>query len=791
MAGNLGVTFAIGAKVAPTVASAFATVENKIRASQSRMRELSEKAKVLSEAQAAKARVAETQKLYAAGGGQDPVLRQALQQQVAAYQKAMQAAKQYGVSVQDLAKIHAQTDRALDATRRRLEALNKAEAYKAKRQEAASSIRIAAVPALALAAPIKEAIEFESAMADAAKTIDGMRDEAGKLTPKYYEMESVIKQMGRDIPLTHAEIAALFAAGGQQGMTGVDDLREFTQMASQMAVAFGMGTEEAADAIGGYRSALNLTMPEARSLLDLMNQYANTTSASEKGIADVVRRIGSLGSVGGIAAKPMTALAATLDSMKVAPEVAATGIKNLILAMTAGSAATKNQKEAFASLGVDTVKLAQQMQTDGPAAIVSVLEAIQKLPKAQQLSTMQKIFGKESLGSIAPLLANLDKVKENLLICGDESKYAGAMQQEFANRNDTTANKLLLLTNQLKEFGITVAANFLPAIQSIAQTIGPAISSVSAFANEHKGLTTAVFAVVGGLTAIKIAVAATTWLVSGVSGAFNLAKAAFAGFSAMSKLAAAGQWALNAAMSANPIGIAVAAIAALVGGMVYLYNTCEPVRAVFDKVFSFIGEKISWAWDKIKAVGGALKAVGKFLGFGGNDEDEDTAKAAETSKASAQQPEAAQAGIAQPQAANNGSASAMPAITMPAIAAPAAAMSAPDLNAFSQASAAQIQSVNPQQPSQQSQQAPDIAEIMRQIQEAAKTQTASNSSTQITDKQQIIQPQVEVAINVTQNGVPEQSFAQGVMNAIKSHQSEIGQIISNLVNEQARLAYGG
>lgn len=95
-------------------------------------------------------------------------------------------------------------------------------------------------------------------------------------------------------------------------------------MAAHMSVAFGMSTEEAADAIGGYRTAMHLSMPETRSMLDLMNQFANTTSATEKGIADVVRRIGPLGNVGGVAAKPMTALAATLDAMKVSPEIAAT-----------------------------------------------------------------------------------------------------------------------------------------------------------------------------------------------------------------------------------------------------------------------------------------------------------------------------------------------------------------------------------------------------------------------------------------------------------------------------------
>lgn len=116
------------------------------------------------------------------------------------------------------------------------------------------------------------------------------------------------------------------------------------------------------------------------------------------------------------------------------------------------------------------------------------------------------------------------------------------------------------------------------------------------------------------------------------------------------KAAAAGQWLLNAAMSANPIGIVVIAIAALVAGFIALYNKSETfrnavnalwdaVKGAFTKIGQTIGnivkavgekfteikekigavwdgikEKASTAWDKIKSVvSGALDAVKGFI----------------------------------------------------------------------------------------------------------------------------------------------------------------------------------
>lgn len=767
-----GISFAVGASLSPTVANVFSTVEQKIKASASRMTQLTARSKAYEAAATARAEMLATQRAFAAGGGKDALLGRTLQTQIAAYQKAKKTADAYGVAVTDYARAHARAERALAGTQARLEALNRAQAFKAKRQETAGNIQAALVPAAMLAMPIKQAIDFESAMADAAKTIDGMRDDAGKLTGKYYEMETAIKQMGRTLPLTHEQLASMFAAAGQQGLTGVKDLQEFTEMAAHMSVAFGVTTEEAANAIGGYRTALNLSMPQARELLDLMNQYANTTSASEKGIADVVRRVGALGGVGGIAAKPMAALAATLDAMKVSPEVAATGIKNLILGLTAGDAATKKQKAAFASLGIDTVKLAKQMQTDGPAAIISVLEAVKKLPKAQQLSIMQEIFGRESLGSIAPLLANLDQVRKNLITCGDTSAYAGAMQKEFANRSDTTANKILLAQNRAKEMGITLAAGLLPAIQGVLDVASPIVSSVADFAGEHKTLSTVLIGTATGFMALRMVGMGASWMFSYVAGgahllrgtcallvpglfrtaaaqgavsaatnagraaamrqgaAFVASRAAVLGAASASKVAAVGQWALNAALTANPVGIVVMAVAALAAGMVYLYKTCEPVRAAFDAVFGWIGEKIGWAWEK-------LKAVGKFFGIGGDDESTGEAVGA-------------QANVATAKAFSAG----------PSVAALPAMPEMPDLSGL------------PNMPA-----IPD---------EAAGLAHAQRSGTPAQ-----VGPTVQVNMQFQLNGMPDQEFAQGVIRALRDKSGELERLISGIVHNQARLAYGG
>lgn len=76
-------------------------------------------------------------------------------------------------------------------------------------------------------------------------------------------------------------------------------------------------------------------------------------------------------------------------------------------------------------------------------------------------------------------------------------------------------------------------------------------------------------------------------------------KVATLAISAASKAAAAAQWLLNAAMTANPIGLLVAAIVGLVALIVTLYNTNEKFRKAFTDGWNAITDGVSKAIDFI------------------------------------------------------------------------------------------------------------------------------------------------------------------------------------------------
>lgn len=283
----------------------------------------------------------------------------------------------------------------------------------------------------ALALPVKSAIALESKMADVRKVVDGLD------TPEAFKaMTEQVRDLSTELPMSAEGIAEIVAAGGQAGIAR-DELMQFTDDAVKMGVAFDTTAEESGQMMAQWRTAFKLTQGEVAGLADKINYLGNTGPASAKKISDIVTRIGPLGSVAGVASGEIAAMGATIAGMGVESEIAATGIKNFMLSLTAGDSATKSQKKVLRSLRISPKKLAADMQKDARGAMLHVLDSLAKVPKEKQAAALNELFGKESSGSIAPLLTNLDLLRTNFNRVADAQQYGGSMQKEYAARAAT------------------------------------------------------------------------------------------------------------------------------------------------------------------------------------------------------------------------------------------------------------------------------------------------------------------------------------------------------------------
>lgn len=519
------------------------------------------------------------------------------------------------VSVASYRQIAALQARINDLTQRRSDILD-AQAQKQKAQaafdSAKSNLTGTAMKTVVLAAPLvgatKAAMDFESEMAEVRKVVD-------------FDTPQQFKEMGQDIldlstkmPMAASGIAKIVAAGGQAGIAR-QDLMQFAQDAVKMGVAFDITADQAGDMMAKWRSAFNLNQNGVVALADKINYLGNTTAASAPLIADVVTRIGPLGEIGGVASGEIAALGASMVATGVQSDVAATGIKNLILGMTAGEGATKSQAAAFQQLGFDAADMAKRMQTDAKGAIMDVFRALQALPKDQQASVLADLFGKESIGAIAPLLTNLDALQDNFNKVNNVMQYGGSVDAEYAARCGTTANQLSLFRNSITAVAIEIGSALLPAINSILQNIVPVVVAFANWAKEHQVLIQTMVALAASFAGVLLAARSILAIragfnmlketanlffivnkngetvLRGAATASKLFHAGLNGLGAAFRVAATGARALALALMANPIIAIVAVIIAVVAAIIYFWNTNEQFRAaviaIWNNIVSF------------------------------------------------------------------------------------------------------------------------------------------------------------------------------------------------------------
>lgn len=442
-----------------------------------------------------------------------------------------------------------------------------------------------------------KAIAFESAMADVAKVVN-FESQA-----EFQGMSDTIRDMAGRIPMAADGIAAIVAAAGQSGVAK-EDLTEFAEQAAKMGVAFDLTGDQAGKMMSDWRAGMNLSLPQVYSLADAVNHLSNNMNATAPALGEVIQRVGAVAMVCGLGETQVAALGAAFLSAGASPEIAATALKSFTSTLVKGTAMSKDQAAAFASIGLSATQMAKDMQRDAQGTIFKVLQAIADKPKELQMSLLTEMFGQESLGAIAPLLQNMGNLSQAFELVGDKANYAGSMQAEFDTRSKTVANALQLLSNKLTNLAISVGNAFLPSIGWAAEKLGVFVDVLRAAADTKAGqwllqLAGAVGTALVALTALSAAM----WAFSAMPAMFGKALLPL-------KTALLGLGAPVYAVIAV-LGLLYAAYRANFGGMAdYLSDiwkkitlTVKGVLAVFQSLNGGMGEIRGELATQIKAAG--------------------------------------------------------------------------------------------------------------------------------------------------------------------------------------------
>lgn len=192
---------------------------------------------------------------------------------------------------------------------------------------------------------------------------------------------------------------------------------------------------------------------------------------------------------------------------------------------------------------------------------------------------------------------------------------------------NTASGKIQKMRVQFGELQESVGALLVPVLGKLVDIILKGVSAFNKTGNAGKivvgifaGLIV-VLALASAAYKAQVAIQGVMLVLSGQSAAATglqtaalvAQKIAMVAAGVATKAVAAGQWLLNAAMAANPIGLVVIAIAALVAGFIWAYNNIdwfrEGVNAIWDAIVAYFKLAVEvWTavlgavWDFIQEV---------------------------------------------------------------------------------------------------------------------------------------------------------------------------------------------
>lgn len=473
-------------------------------------------------------------------------------------------------------------------------AVSARDANSARMGAARGALVEAAAIGASMAIPIRQSMMWEQSLAELNKVADLTPDQLAGIA-------DAAQNMAVQTGVAREEIIGAYTAAAQAGFAR-DEWEQFAEISAKMGVAFDVTGDQAGEMLKAWRSGMALTMEDAELLAASANHLANNMNATASDVGEVLQRQGAVLKAAGIEGADAAALSAALLSGGASPEIAATAAKNFAKALSKGDAVTGNERQALAALGFgDPAALARMMQEAPREAILGVLESMQGLAEEEQLGIMTKLFGSESIGAIAPLVGNLDNLRNAFNLVGDSAEYAGSLQAEFDAMGNTSLQNSRKFSEQMKILSTQLGDALKPAMTKVMAVVMPLAARLSKWIKDNPKLVSTIAMVTAGIGALTVGVIGATYAFTAIRGAFLSIKVGLLAVKAA---------AIGANVSLLPI---IAAIAALVAVGYLVYKNWDKIKVIGEamwphlkKVIEPLKDTFLKLWDSIKGVGAAL-----------------------------------------------------------------------------------------------------------------------------------------------------------------------------------------
>lgn len=383
--------------------------------------------------------------------------------------------------------------------------------------------RAALLAAGGLTAVVTTAASFEQAFTGVEKTVEGTEAELG-------ELEDTIREMARTMPVAFEELAAIGEAGGALGIAR-EDLDEFIDVVSRLAVSTDLSADQAATALGQLGNVLGLSGDDFEAFSDSLVALGNAGASTEGQIIDIAARFGAAGRSAGISNEAILALSSTVASMGIEAEAGGSSLSRLFNSVATNIGTANEKAVAFADgLGLSLGEFRDAWANDAEGVFRDLLGYVNELDQFEAAAFLKEIgiTNTRDVNTIRLLAQGVDEYTRQLEVSTDAS---GELREESDKFFNTTAGQWQILQNNVRDAAAVIGEELLPIVNDVMRDMVAWLNDPATqrgLRDFAKDLATGVRDLAEGLKNADF-----SGLIGTMKGAADVAKGAFAAFNAL------------------------------------------------------------------------------------------------------------------------------------------------------------------------------------------------------------------------------------------------------------------
>ena len=461
---------------------------------------------------------------------------------------------------------------------------------------------------------VRDFMGFEDAMLGVARQVQGLKDDAGNLTPEFEQWKQKIQNLSTELPLTTVQIANMIESAARMDVPK-EQLEEFVRLNTQMATAFDAANpDELVEQYGKVTKNFKLSSAASRELADAINYLDDNAISKGTEIIGFMNRVSGISGIAKITEKNMAALGSTLQTAGAGEEDSATAV-NAIFTRLSSATKKKPVRGALKAMGLDASQVELGMAKDAQGTLMKIVETVKKMPEQKRLGFIADLVGTEHTKTLALLVSNTEEWRRQIELANSQAAK-GSMGREFDTRMKALSSTWGIFKNQLFNLNATIGNALAPTLDNLMKKTGSVVETIRNWIIAHPKLSSNLMIFVGVIGGSLTIFGAFATILSFVL--YPVARL-FLGLSKLnillpkfrSSMASVGGSILRGLLSPlkllgfvfSTTGFAIAAAALLI------YKFWNPIKAFFGGVWEGLKSGLAPVLEKFQPLGTAFRVV--------------------------------------------------------------------------------------------------------------------------------------------------------------------------------------